>query len=249
MAGFRTYFDFNSYNGENSIFLSEEESNHLCGSLRAKIGDNVDAFDLSGNIFKCEILTANKKRTNLKILEKIPPQEKSTEVYLLQCLPKGKTFDEIIRQAVEVGASGIYPIMSQFSQVRLDETDAIKKQQKWISQVVEAIKQSSNFSGFEIFKPNSFNITIANMPNFDLKIVASLQENSKRIADIFKTLKSIPKKIAILIGPEGDMSTQEYKIASDYGFIPATLGKNVLKSETAALTAISQVMASTDFLR
>lgn len=249
MAGFRAYFDFNLYNGESTIELSEEESNHLCGSLRAKQNDNVDAFDLQGNIFKCKITVANKKHTQLEITEKIPPQPKDTNVYLLQCLPKGKTFDDIIRQCVEIGAAGIYPIMSQFSQVKLDERDAIKKTNKWTSQIIEAIKQSSNFSGFEIFQPKTFNATLDQLQNFDLKIVASLEDNAKPLAQIFKDQPSAPKKIAILIGPEGDMSKDEYNLASEKGFIPATLGKNVLKSETAALTAVAQCLVCADFIR
>ena len=249
MAGFRAYFDFNSYNNEDFITLSEDESNHLCGSLRAEENDDVDVFDLHGNIYKCKIASPHKKHTVVKILEKIPPEIKDTEVYLLQCLPKGKTFDDIIRQSVEIGASGIYPIISQFSQIKLDQKDIEKKLNKWRAQVLEAIKQSSNFSGFDIFKPTSFNETLQNLPDFDLKIVASLEDNSKKIADIFKKLQTTPKKTAILIGPEGDMSNQEYKLANSMGFVPATLGKNVLKSETAALTAIAQVLNASDFIR
>ena len=249
MAGFRAYFDFNSYDGKSTIELSEEESNHLCGSLRAKQNDSIDAFDLRGNIFKCNILVANKKHTLLEIKEKIPPQPKDTNLYLLQCLPKGKTFDDIIRQCVEIGASGIYPIISQFSQVKLDERDIAKKMQKWTTQIIEAIKQSSNFSGFEIFPPKTFNQTLTQLPNFDLKIVASLENDAKPIANIFKEQSSYPKSIALLIGPEGDMSKQEYHLASENGFLPATLGKNVLKSETAALTAVAQCLACADFIR
>ena len=125
----------------------------------------------------------------------------------------------------------------------------IKKTQKWKSQIVEAVKQSSNFSGFEIFTPNSFENTLKAVEHFDLKIVASLQPQTKNIASIFKMLNSAPKKIAILIGPEGDMSSEEYAMANQMQFQPATLGKNVLKSETASLTAIAQILACSDFIR
>ncbi len=249
MARFRAHFDLKNYNtSAREIELSEDESRHLCGSLRAREGDRVDAFDLSGNIFKCALIKADKKRAKLSVEEKIPQAQRECQIFLLQCLPKGKTFDDIIRQSVELGISGIHPIISRFSQVKLTDQDATKKREKWQTQVIEAVKQSSNFSGFEIFTPISFEKLFASLPDFDLKIVASLQSDAKNIACAFRDLKEMPKKIAVLIGPEGDMSQEEYTIASQLGFIPVTLGKNVLKSETAAICALSQVIAGIDFI-
>lgn len=249
MAGFRAYFDFKNFTEklDGQITLSPEESRHLCGSLRAKVGDDVDAFDLNGNICKCKILDANPKKTTLSIGQKVNRPERETEIYLLQCLPKGKTFDDIIRQSVELGVAGIFPIISQFSQVKIDTSEAEKKRAKWEAQVIEAVKQSSNFSGFEIFKPTTFKQLFANLPQFDLKIVASLQANAVRISKAFANIQK-PKKVAVLIGPEGDLSPTEYQDANNADFKPITLGKNVLKSETAAISCISQVIASLDFI-
>ena len=248
MAGFRAYFNFTKIPNPSQIELSEDESRHLCGSLRAREGDAVDVFDLSGNIFRCKIAKANHKRAVLDIQQKLPTPQRQCDIYLLQCLPKGKTFDEIIRQSVELSIAGIYPIISQFCQVKLSADDALKKRQKWQMQIVEAVKQSSNFSGFEIFTPTSFDNVFANLPNFDLKIVASLQSNAVKISKAFNQMQSLPKTVAVLIGPEGDLSPKEYAIAQEKGFLPITLGNNVLKSETAAICALSQVIAGLDFI-
>ncbi len=249
MAGFRAHFELQNFNeAEKVIVLSEEESRHLCGALRAKQGDRVDAFDLLGNIFRASLDSADRKHARLRVEEKIIPAKHDAEIYLLQCVPKGKTFDDIIRQSIELGIAGIYPILSRFCQVKLDERDSEKKREKWRFQVIEAVKQSSNFSGFEIFKPITFEQFFENLPEFDLKIVASLQDGAKTIASVFKNIQNTPKKIAVLIGPEGDMSAEEYMQASQKNFTPISLGKNVLKSETAAVCALSQVIAGLDFL-
>lgn len=249
MSGFRAYFDFSKAGADaRFIELSEDESRHLCGSLRAAAGDEVDAFDLRGNIFKCKIARADKKRAELEILRREQPTPREVEISLIQCLPKGKTFDDIIRQCVETGAAKIYPVMSRFSQVRLTPAEAAKKREKWTAQIVEAVKQSSNFAGFEIAEAKSFAETLGALPEFDLKIVASLEGGAKKIADIFGGLAVRPRKIAVLVGPEGDMSPDEYRLAAERGFAPATLGKNVLKCETAAIFAVSQAMACADFL-
>lgn len=247
MSGFRAYFDFESAGPEpRSITLSEEESNHLCGSLRAAEGDEADAFDLRGNIFKCRIARADKRRAQLEIIRRLPPAPREVEISLVQCLTKGRTFDDIIRQCVEIGAARVYPAVSQFCQSRPDAAEAAKKRAKWTAQVVEAVKQSSNLSGFEIAQVKPLAETLESLPEFELKIVASLEQGSKKIAEIFGSLDFAPQKIAVLIGPEGDLSPEEYRLAAALGFAPATLGANVLKSGTAAIFALAQAFACAD---
>ena len=246
MAGFRAYFDFSKSTDTqvgSQITLSPDESRHLCGSLRAKAGESVDVFDLKGNFRHCEILDANPKRTILKIENVIQVEPRSTEIYIAQCLPKGKTFDDIIRQSVEIGASGIFPLMSDRSQVKIEDSEKSKKLEKWNIHVIEAIKQSANFFKFEIATPNSLqNFLKTSSDVFDLKIVASLQDGTQ---PIMKILQNNPtaKKICILIGPEGDLSPTEYELANSSNFLPATLGKNVMKSDTASLFSLSVAIA------
>lgn len=249
MSGFRAYFDFSNFSAAEgaTITLSPEESRHLCGALRARNSDAVDAFDLAGNIFACRIVSASQSAAVLSVGGRIPQRANRARITLLQCLPKGKTFDDIIRQSVELGAAGIIPILSRFSQVKIEGADIQKKRAKWLAQVAEAVKQSSNFSGFDICGAKKFPEAIEAAEGFDLKIVASLEPNAVSIAEAFSGI-AMPKKIAVLIGPEGDMSAEEYAMAARAGFVPLTLGQNVLKSETAAISALSRVLAALDFV-
>ncbi len=222
------------------VELCEAESLHLCAALRAKRGDVVDLFDLEGNLFRSEIAVPDKKSAKLKILEPIRCGGESAEIVLAQCLPKGRTFDTILRQCVEIGASGLFPVLSRRSEVRFPtEEDAERKMLKWRAKLVEAVKQSSNFSPFDVQKPSDFKTFLKKTQNFDLKIVASLEEGAKPLLGLMKP----SRRICVLVGPEGDMAPEEYSAARDAGFLGAKLGKNVMKCETAALYSLSVVKA------
>ena len=243
MAGLRAYFDFRGNSNPDRVRLSPDESRHLCGSLRAQAGDEVDVFDLSGCVKHCKIAVADRKRAELDVLGGVEIRKPETSVFVAQCMPKGKVFDDIIRQSVEVGAAGIFPLVSDRTLVRPDGADKDKKLDKWTAHIVEAVKQSANFSGFEMAQARSFSEFIAGAADaFDLKIVASLQPDSKPIFDV---LESAPdaKSVCVLIGPEGDMTPAEYAAAAEAGFRPATLGINVMKCDTAALFALSAASA------
>lgn len=246
MSGFRAYRDFlvEDKHASGDVFtLSEDESRHLCGSLRARQGDSVDVFDLSGNVYSCRIVEVSQKRCVLEVEKKLGIAQSGVDVVLAQCLPKGKTFDEIIRQCVELGAAGIIPIVSEHSVFRVDADDMLRKAKKWEVKVIEAIKQSANFFSFKIFNPvSSEEFFSGEADKFDIKITASLQEGARPILDVLERSSAegkLVKSACVLIGPEGDLSASEYARARECGFLPATLGKNVMKCDTAATCAIS----------
>jgi len=245
MSGFRAFYDF-SKNGEpregGRAELSAEESRHLCGSLRAVDGDRVDIFDLSGKVFECEICGASPKRALVKVLRRAPPAKPKFAVYLAQCLPKGKTFDDIIRQCVEIGAAGIFPLVSERTLVRIENSEKAKKLEKWNSHVVEAVKQSANFSSFEMAEPESLKSFLESRTGgFGLKIAASLRAGTLPILEILR--ENDAESVCILVGPEGDLTEAEYDAAEKAGFLPATLGQNVMKCDTAAVFAMSASIA------
>lgn len=251
MSGFRAFFDFGD--GEtpvaDTLTLSEGESRHLCGALRAARLDKVDAFDLSGKVAHCEIAEASAKRAVLRVLSVDNTRADSSrpKIYLAQCLPKGKVFDEIIRQCLEAGASGLIPIVSSRTISRPDPADAERKLEKWRLHVIEAKKQSGNLDMFDIRAPMDFNAFIAKTaPSFDLKIVASLKSGAIPILSAAKAEQNAVNNVCILIGPEGDMTDAEYKEAFDAGFAGVTLGRNVMKCDTAAISAIAALSAYFD---
>lgn len=246
MSGFRAYCDFKNFGGAQAvkvgdiITLDADESRHLCGSLRATVGERVDVFDLSRNVFRCEIKKASPKCAGVEVVEKLEIAQNRTKIFVGQCLPKGAAFEEILRQSVEIGASGIYPILSDRSVVKIEAAEVQKKLRKWTVKCIEAVKQSANLAQFEIFEPLSFAEFLHKSQSFDAKIVASLRDNAKPILRVLsEKFPAVEKNACVLIGPEGDLSDGEYDAAERAGFIPVKLGENVMKSETAALCALS----------
>ncbi|MFI3290322.1 MAG: RsmE family RNA methyltransferase [Opitutales bacterium] len=242
MAGFRAYFDFRGEVEDKYIYLSPSESRHLIAARRAKLGESVDVFNLDGIAFRTKLVEANAKRAKLELMEKIELETKVSKIILGQAIPKAKTFDDILRQSIEIGIDGVFPILSENCEVKISAKDAPSKREKWQVQIVEAIKQSSNMGSFEFPLADNFEVFLEYAKDFDLKIIASLEEGSKAILNCLReNVESKETSVAILIGPEGDFSAKEYARAREAGFRAVTLGNQVMKAETAALSACAIV--------
>ncbi len=242
MSGFRAYFNFKGSSNAKNITLSQNESRHLVGSRRAKLGALVDVFDLDANACHAKIIEANPKRTQLEILEKIEFNAKPYKIILGQAIPKSKTFDDILRQSIEIGIDGVFPILSENCEVKIAPKDAPDKKEKWQIQIIEAMKQSSNIASFEFPLADKFDKFLDYAKDFDLKIIASLEADTKPLLScLSENVKTVNTSVAILIGCEGDFSENEYAKAKQTGFKPVTLGNQVMKAETAALCACSVV--------
>ncbi len=250
MSGFRAYCGFSDFGGGENVGagdivrLDAAESRHLCGALRAREGDSADVFDLRGNVFACSIIGASQKSAALEARERIFPPEPSPKIFVAQCLPKSAAFDEIIRQSVELGASGIFPLVSGRTVVRIDPAEAGKKARKWEDKCIEAVKQSANLSKFEMSAPVRFSDFLPLSGRFDAKIVASLRKNARPVLGVMESeLPSGAERVCVLIGPEGDLTDAEYDEAERAGFLPVSLGENVMKCDTAAMCALSVTKA------
>ena len=237
MSGIRAYAENLE---KNTILLNQFESRHLIAARRARCGDSVSVFDLSGNAYLCKIVSANPKKAELEKVEKLQVLRNPFTVALGQAIPKGKTFDDILRQSIESGIDALFPILSENCEVKISPENAQDKRQKWLAQIVEAIKQSSNMAKFDLHDPAPLNSFFEYSKDFDVKIIASLESVAKPILNVLKeSVKSNEAKIAILVGPEGDFSPSEYKAAYEHGFLPVKIGNQVMKAETAALAASS----------
>ncbi|HET7537444.1 MAG TPA: RsmE family RNA methyltransferase, partial [Candidatus Didemnitutus sp.] len=162
---------------------------------------------------------------------------------LAQALPKGSTMDEIIRQATEVGAARIVPVVSERTQVHLEADRADKKIEKWRTTSIEAAKQCGNPWLPEIAPLQKFSEFVAASRECDLKLVASLHGGATSLKTALARYRDrhgrAPQKVLWLVGPEGDFSPAEMTSAVLAGFAPITLGPLVLRCDTAAIYALS----------
>ncbi|HEX2862761.1 MAG TPA: RsmE family RNA methyltransferase [Lacunisphaera sp.] len=229
--------------GATEIRLSATESHHLVAVNRCSRGDPVIAFDGHGREWVTTCTEANKGAAILQITATRPAATRGPAISLAQSLPKGATMDEIVRQATEVGTVGIIPLLSERTQVHLDEDRADKKVGKWRATAIEAAKQCGNPWLPEISPIQKFDEWVGATAAYDLKLIASLRADAlplkTAVASFVRQHGRAPRHALWLVGPEGDFSPSEVAAALAAGFTPVTLGPLVLRSDTAALYALS----------
>ena len=229
--------------GAAEIRLGADESHHLVTVNRCGRGDQVTAFDGHGREWLTECVDPGKSATVLRVKEARPAAARTFSITLAQALPKGATMDEIVRQATEIGAARVVPLLSERTQVHLDGDRADKKVEKWRTTAIEAAKQCGNPWLPEIGPLQNFPAFLASAKEYDLKLVASLHAGTTTLKKALSTYAAKhgrpPLSALWLIGPEGDFSPTEMTAAVMAGFVPVTLGPLVLRSDTAAIYALS----------
>ena len=222
--------------GEHAV-LTGDEAKHAAQVLRLRRGDPVTVFDGRGRSAKAEIAEVSKLELRLTLGEAKSSPVLSPEICLAQAVPKGKTMDLIVQKAVELGVNSIQPLITRHTVVQVDEEDASKKAAKWQRVALEACKQCGQDLLPEVSAPRNFSEWVG-QSGADLKIIASLFPGARPLRDILRE-SPVPKRVILLIGPEGDFSQREGEEALAAGFSAATLGSIVLRAETAAFFGIS----------
>jgi 16S rRNA (uracil1498-N3)-methyltransferase len=224
------------------IRLDPDESHHLVTVNRCGRGDPVVVFDGQGREWLTECVDPAKSGARLHIKETRPAQSRAFGITLAQALPKSATMDDIVRQATEVGAVRIVPVITERTQVHLDGDRAGKKIEKWRTAAIEAAKQCGNPWLPEITPLQSLAAVLAD-GRYDLKLIASLHAGARSLKHVLATHAAkhggAPRNVLWLVGPEGDFSPAELTTAISAGCVPITLGPLVLRSDTAAVYALS----------
>jgi len=240
MAGFKSYYRGPMLNIGVRIQLDKGEAHHLVGVLRARNGDKVTLFNGLGGVWE-GIIDISSKNAFLTVISELNIEKPKCNLILAQSLSKGKGMDEILQKATEIGVAKIIPLKTDRTELKLDAERETKRMERWRTIVIEACKQSGNFFIPEI-------VEIQRIKNFlrecffmenTLKLTASLEVGAKLLNNYFLREFELPSSIIWLIGPEGDFTSREYKLAFECGFKPISLSRNVLRVETAAIYALS----------
>ena len=226
-----------------SLFLTGREAHHALDVLRLQAGDRVVVLDGVGHQFSCEVRRAEHTQVSLAVLESSVVEPLPYRITLAQALPKGKIMESIIQKATELETFRIVPLLSERVVARLDSADAAHKAEKWQLVAIEAIKQSGSAWLPRVEPPMTLQQFLVQQEKFELKLVGSLQAGSKPLGHYthaFRTERGRnPNSICVLVGPEGDFSSTELEIIQSAGAFPISLGRLVLRSETAAIYCLS----------
>ncbi len=225
---------------ENRAAFAENEFQHLIKVLRKQKGDPIQFLDGRGVQYEGQIVSIdNRKKWFQAEITGTRQHEPPVPLHLLVALPKGGKLDPIIQKAVELGVTGITPLLTERTEVRLNAVKKITaRMEHWQKTAIASIKQSGNPYLPRISEPQEI---------MRLQIEPTI-ENSQRIAfhpaaaDIASlTELNIDKKdaVTLALGPEGGFSESEIKQLKSQHFLPVGLGKRILRLETAVVSALT----------
>lgn len=228
----------------NSILeLNQEEAHHALRVLRIQTGERVTVLDGAGHELICDVREVTRRTVRLGVLHKTFVPALPCQITLLQAVPKAKAMDYIVQKATELGACRVVPMLSERTVVHLDCLETSGKAEKWQQIAVESIKQCGSPWLTKIEPPVTLRNYLARREQFDLPLIASLQDDSRHPREYVQQFrdnhKRSPATACVWIGPEGDFSPAEMKLIKAEGTLPITLGRFVLRSDTAAISSLS----------
>ncbi|MBD5106440.1 MAG: 16S rRNA (uracil(1498)-N(3))-methyltransferase [Lachnospiraceae bacterium] len=225
----------------NRIIISGKDVNHIKNVLRMKTGEEINVkTGMDGKEYRCGIweFTEDEVICELYFIKE-EDVELPVKVYLFQGLPKSDKMEWIIQKAVELGVYEIIPVASKRAVVKLDEKKAKSKVARWQGISEAAAKQSKRAVIPQITLPMSFREALAYCRDMDVKLIP--YELAKDMEQTRKAIEGIEKNqsVAVFIGPEGGFAEEEIKEAKEAGMLPITLGKRILRTETAGMCILA----------
>lgn len=237
------------------IQLSDSAAIHATKVMRLNVRDTLTLFNGDGFDYSCELISVKKSEVLAKVLIQVKVNNESPlHITLLQGISSGDRMDYTIQKAVELGVNEIQPLSTERSVVKLSAERAAKRLEHWQNVVIAACEQSGRAFVPTVHAPVQLSAWLGATMNLkssyagagDAKI-KTLIDNEKFVRILLnpigaKQLSTLPKttqNIQLLIGAEGGLSQAEIDLASQHGFQSIVLGPRILRTETAALTAIA----------
>ena len=211
--------------------LSKEHTHYVVNVMRLKRGSNINFFNKNGE-WLSEIVFLDRDRVEVKFLNKLKEPTKNSNIELAICLVKKSPMDTILQKATELGVSKIIPIVSERTEVKELNFERANRI------VVEATEQSNQLIPPQIFEITKLKDFLKDLSGSSKLLFADVNSKDKLKAEALKEAKTL----SVLIGPEGDFSTSERElILANSDVIPFTISRNILRSDTAVISAISLV--------
>lgn len=229
-------------------FITGPDVNHIKNVLRMKPGEEISVSNgVDGKEYRLGILELTDDVINCELrFIKEDGAELPVKVTLFQGLPKADKMEMIIQKCVELGVTSIVPVATKRAVMKLEEKKAASKIARWQSIAEAAAKQSKRGIIPNVEMPMTFKEAVAKATAMDVKLIPyELAEDMPGTREIIEAIKP-GETIAIFIGPEGGFDPSEIDLALDNGITPITLGKRILRTETAGLTIMSWIMYQMD---
>jgi 16S rRNA (uracil1498-N3)-methyltransferase len=223
--------------GKEYLYLKDSEAHHIKDVLRYKIDDPILAFDGQGRIFEGRVNQVGAKEIKVKIIRSEYRKKSPCFLHLAQAIPKKQKMDFIVEKATELGTDDIMPMITERTVPRPAQEKEHIFIRRWQKIALEAAKQSRQVFLPKIREIRSFSQILAVIPEESTALIPWTGDASIMLEDL--DWDKFKAEIFVFIGPEGDFSQKEISQAREKGIIPISLGKNILKSETAAIYMLS----------
>lgn len=232
---------------ESNPFLEGADASHIARSLRMRVGEELTVSDSKGTDYNCVISAISPDRIALDIKEAKPSEsEPDIKVTLCTCLLKGDKFESVIRHSVELGVSEILPIISTNCVSRPDAKSLKSKGERWQKIANEAAGQCGRGILPSVLPATDLSDFAKNFAEYDL-VLFFYEVGGEPLGETMWE-NDTAKKIAIITGPEGGFTAKEAEMLAAAGAKTISLGKRILRAETAPLAALTGVMLLTDNL-
>jgi len=226
-----------------SPVLTDREAHHALHVLRVRRGESVIVLDGAGGEFLCKVEELGREDIRLCVVKKKILAPLPYKITLVQAIPKGKIIESIIQKATELGVARIVPLLSERVAIQLDDESAATKVERWRLTAIEAIKQCGSAWLPRVESPATPKEFLAQQETFELPLIASFEADHRHPREYFQAFhaerRRFPQSVCVWIGPEGDFTPAELASVKSAGALPITLGRLVLRSETAAVYCLS----------
>lgn len=229
---------------DNTVIIVGDEVNHIKNVLRMAPGQEIAVKNgVDGKEYRCGILTLEPERVVCELrFVKEGDVELPAQIYLFQGLPKGDKMELIVQKAVELGVYQIIPVTAKRCVAKIEGKKAEAKTARWQGIARSAAQQSRRAVIPQVALPHSFSQAVKLASDMDVRLLPyELARDMAKTKELLGAVKP-GQRVAVFIGPEGGFAREEAEEAAKAGVCPVTLGRRILRTETAGMTVLSWLM-------
>ena len=226
--------------GDETVVLPKDEAEHLRRVLRLGVGDTVAVFDGRGHEFVARVTVALPRETRVQLMSRVePPAEAAVSITIAQAVLKGDKMDDVVRDAVMLGASAIQPLVTKRTEVTVAALLRASRVERWRRVAVASVKQSHRAVVPDIRTPLSFDSHL-DEPFGGLQLML-VEPDAHADVEPISVLKreSPPADVSVWIGPEGGWDEREWKSARERGIRLISLGQRTLRADAVPVAIVS----------
>ena len=216
------------------VTMTGDQARHLALVLRVKPSDMVSVLNGTGYEYECRIVSVHKKEVRAEVLSKTPySAESPVSITIVQGISKGERMEIAIQKSTELGATRFIPVITERTQVKQTQ-----KVERWRRIALSAAEQSGRDKMIEIDDPLQLEEFLGSIAPVSAGIIFFEEKRERNLKEVLSGFTEI-KEISVLIGPEGGFTREEVAASVEKGFVEASLGPRILRTETAPITALS----------